>query len=395
MPHTRTLALALALAACGGGDKKNNNPPDAPMQPDSGTDSGSNATCTSLTAGMLDAAGFNPGAAVAFNGPGGDAGDGHPLTLQFEFYEPAADGSGSGSGSGSASGGALAGTFDLSQPDYQNYANCPICVIAYSTEEGGKIFFQKSGTITLTEDPTTNGHMIATISDLELQEVTIDQDYNSTPVADGQCATYGASLTFDHDKAPNAWTCDHAAYVDGTACDCVCGAPDPDCGQTPVRGQTVNGCTANQVCSADACLDVPANDLCAAATTLTLGTTVNGTTVGAYGDYSNGLEGQACTGFHQAGGDVAYMVHLTAATAYTVTLSGLGADFDASVSLLGPGAATVCDPDPITTCVAGADAGVEGQDETFTYTPTTTGDYYVIVDSFYPNESGAFTLKVE
>ena len=33
MPHTRTLALALALAACGGGDKKNNNPPDAPMQP--------------------------------------------------------------------------------------------------------------------------------------------------------------------------------------------------------------------------------------------------------------------------------------------------------------------------------------------------------------------------
>ena len=29
------------------------------------------------------------------------------------------------------------------------------------------------------------------------------------------------------------------------------------------------------------------------------------------------------------------------------------------------------------------------------YTPTTTGDYYVIVDSFYAAETGAFTLKVQ
>jgi hypothetical protein len=26
------------------------------------------------------------------------------------------------------------------------------------------------------------------------------------------------------------WTCDAAAYNDGTTCDCGCGLPDPDCG---------------------------------------------------------------------------------------------------------------------------------------------------------------------
>jgi hypothetical protein len=29
------------------------------------------------------------------------------------------------------------------------------------------------------------------------------------------------------------------------------------------------------------------------------------------------------------------------------------------------------------------------------FTPTTTGDYYVIVDSFYDDEFGAFTLLVQ
>lgn len=348
------------------------------MGQDSGTDTGSNGSeCTALTAGMLDAAGFNPGAAVAFNGPGGDAGDGHPLTLQFEFYEPES--------------GSLQGTFDLSGTDYQSYATCPICVLAYSNDGGGKLFFQKSGSITLTADPTVDGHLVATISNLELQEVTIDQELNTTPVAGGQCTTYGASLSLDHDKAPNAWTCEHSAYIDGAACDCMCGAPDPDCSGAAT---TTNGCTADQVCASATCIAPPA-DACADATTLTIGTPVLGTTVGATNNYSNGLDGATCTTFAQAGSDVAYMVHLTAGTAYTVSLSGVDPQFDVSLSLVGPGDATVCTADPITTCVAGSDTGVEGDDESLMFTPTTTGDYYVIVDSFYDDEFGAFTVLVQ
>jgi hypothetical protein len=353
-------------------------------QPDAAPDA---QMCTALTAGTFDVSTYTADQFEAFNATGGDPGDGHELTLSLEVYGGIED--------------SLMGTFDLSQGNQANYATCAVCVRAYSVDDTGAVikeFFQKSGSVTISADPLADGHLVASFSNVELQEVTVDRDggtFMSTPVPGGQCTTYGASFSIDHDKVPNAWTCDHAAYVDGTACDCACGAADPDCGDSPTRGQTVNGCTGTQVCGAGTCLDVPANDLCAAATTLTLGTAVTGTTVGAYGDYSNGLEGQTCTGFHQAGGDVTYMVHLTAGTAYTVTLSGLDATFDASVSLLGPGAATVCDPDPITTCVAGADAGTEGADETFTYTPATTGDYYVLVDSFYPTESGAFTLKVE
>jgi hypothetical protein len=393
MPHcgTRTLALALglALAACGGGDKKNPTP-DASMGQDSGTDTGSNASCTMLSQGMLDQAGYSPGVAVIYNGPGGDPGDGNQLTLQVEFWEP-----GSGSGSGSASP-ALEGTFDLSGADYQNYANCPICVVAYSVDADGqliKAFFQKSGTVTLTEDPTTNGHMNATFTNLELQEVTFDQDGNSTPVADGQCTTYGASLMLEHDKAPNAWTCAHDAYADGTNCDCVCGVEDLDCAQ---RTTVTNGCTADQVCKADACVAAAANDMCSTAQTITVGgAAVIGTTIGSYNDYDAGLEGAGCTGYSQPGEDVAYKVDLTANQTITVNLTGLAADKDMSISLVGPGAAATVCTDNITTCVKGADAGLAGENETFTYTATTAGTYYIIVDAWDLSQSGTFTLQVQ
>lgn len=381
---TRTLVLGLVLAACGGGDKKtNNNTPDASMQPDAPA-ADAPRSCTTLEEMNTDFVQYDDANQVlVFAGEGGDVGDGNALKMSFEFYGGIET--------------SLMGTFDLTQGNQSNYATCAICVRAYSQDADGNIikeFFQSGGSVTLSEDPLTNQHLIATFTDLQLQEVTVDRDggtFMSTPVAGGLCASYG-SPSIDHDKVPNAWTCQHAAYADGAACDCVCGLSDPDCAGHPA---TTNGCTGGQVCSNDACVAAAANDLCSSAVTLTLGTAVQGTTVGAYADYSNGLEGQTCTGYHQAGADVAYKVTLTANTQYTVTLSGLDAGFDGSVSLLGPGAATVCDPDPITACVAGADAAAEGQDETFTYTPTTTGDYYVIVDSFYTTESGAFTLTVQ
>jgi hypothetical protein len=339
-------------------------------------------TCATATVGTLDQVGYQPGQVIVYNGPGGDAGDGNALTVQFEFY------------SGIET--SLMGTFDLTQGNQNNYKTCAVCVRAYSLDSSGmpiKQFFQSGGSVTLTEDPLTNGHMIASFTNLQLQEVDIAQDYTSTPVANGLCASYGSPM-LDHDKAPNAWTCTQAGYLDGTTCDCVCGVSDPDC---DARTATTNGCTSGQVCSADACVTAAANDMCSGAQTITVGAAaVNGTTIGAYNDYDAGLEGMSCTGFGQPGQDVAYKVTLTANTQYTVTLSGLAADKDMAVALVGPGTDdSVCTANPITTCVAGADAGLAGADETFTYTPTATGTYYIIVDAYNGNQAGAFTLQVQ
>jgi hypothetical protein len=382
MPHTRTVALALALAACGGGDKKNPTPDASPPAVDAAPDA---RTCSSSQVMNTDFYTFDADTPVLiFHADGGDPGDGNPVTVSVELY-----------GGVEAS---LMGTFDLTQGNQANYSTCAVCVRAYSQDADGNLikeFFQSGGSVTISQDPLADQHLVATFTDLQLQEVTVDRDggtFASTPVANGLCTSYGSPM-IDHDKVPNAWTCAHTAYQDGN-CDCACGMIDTDCDGTST--QTVNGCTVDQpVCSSGVCAAAVANDTCTGAVTLTLGTAVQGTTVGAYADYNNGLEGDACATVAEAGPDVAYMVHLTAGTAYTVTLSGVDPNFDAGVALLGPGAASICAADPIATCVAGADAGFEGDPETFTYTPATTGDYYVLVDSYYPFETGAFTLKVE
>jgi hypothetical protein len=378
---TRTLALALALAACGGGDKKNNTP-DAPMGQVDAPAADSAPACAMLTYGAFDEVGYNPGNAIVFNGPGGDPGDGNQLTLQFELYKPDS--------------GALTGTIDLSQGDQANYQSCKVCVVAYSFNADcstDKVFFQKSGSVTFGEDPIANGHLIATFANLEMQEVTIAQDYTSTPVANGQCATYGASFMVDHDKAPNAWTCAHDAYADGTNCDCVCGTDDLDCA---ARTTVTNGCTTGQVCKADACVAAAANDMCSTAQAITVGgAAIQGTTVGAYNDYDAGLDGAGCTNYPQPGEDVAYSVDLTANQTITVTLSGLAADKDMAIALVGPETTpTVCS-DNITACVKGSDTGLTGANETFTYTATQAGTYYIIVDAYDVSQSGAFTLQVQ
>ncbi|MDB4959513.1 MAG: hypothetical protein JWO36_7082, partial [Myxococcales bacterium] len=118
-----------------------------------------------------------------------------------------------------------------------------------------------------------------------------------------------------------------------------------------------------------------------------------GTTVNALSNYDSGLETATCTGLSQPGGDVAYSVVLAASTAYTFTLTGVDPNLDPSISLVGPGAAAVCDVDPVN-CLAGADAGALGENETLHVTTTAAGTYYVIVDSFDTATSGTFTVKV-
>jgi hypothetical protein len=116
--------------------------------------------------------------------------------------------------------------------------------------------------------------------------------------------------------------------------------------------------------------------------------------VGAARNYNDGLQAPTCTGFSQPGPDVVYSLTLAQDQAITVTLSSLQATFDGAVALLGPGATAICDAAPITTCVKGADAGADGENETFTYTATAAGTYYILVDAWSAFEGGTFTLDV-
>lgn len=143
------------------------------------------------------------------------------------------------------------------------------------------------------------------------------------------------------------------------------------------------------------CVTPPINDTCGTATVLTIGTPVNGRTGGAAGDYNMGLEGAACTGLAQPGGDVAYTVVLTANQTITATLSNVSPTFDPSIAILGPGlAAAVCTTATPVTCLKGADAGEDAAGETFTFTATTAGTYFIIVDTFRRIRGGSFTLNV-
>lgn len=370
------LALVVGCGDDGGGG--HTTKPDAQVIADAGPDA---RACAAATPGTLDFVGEGNGVLV-WGGPAGDLG-GMTLEYQFEFYDGIES--------------SLQGTFDLTAGNQNNYATCAVCVRAFAKDTDGnivKVFFQSGGSITLTEDPFTNKKVVGSLTDLQLEEVTIDSEtYMSTPVPDGDCASFG-SYSVDHDRVPNAWTCDHAEWDAGTSCNCMCGVPDPDCN---LDNATVVGCTtAGDVCFNDACVAPPANLTCATADTIaTDGTPVNGTTIGATRTYDAGLDGDTCTGVPQRGPDVVYKLTLAQNQAITVTLSNVDPAFDAGIALVGPSDdPAICDASPITTCVAGADAGFEGDGETFTYTATTAGTYYLIVSSYYSFEAGTFTLTV-
>ena len=370
------LALAIGCGDDGGGG---NNTPDAHVITDVGPDARS---CTGVTPDTLDFLGAGNGVLAWGATVPGDLGDGLKLEYQFEFYDGIES--------------SLSGTFDLAAGNQNNYSTCAICVRAFGKDADGnivKLYFQSGGSITLTEDPFTNQKVVGSLTDLQLEEVTIaEQTYVSTPVPGGTCASFG-SYSVDHDRVPNAWTCDHAAWDEGTNCNCACGLPDPDC----ELDATVVGCTtAGDACFNDECVTPPDNISCAAAQAITTdGTPVTGTTIGANHKYDAGLDGDTCTGVAQRGRDVVYTMTLAQDQAITVALSNVDPAFDAGVALLGPSDdPAICDASPIATCVAGADAAFEGEGETFTYTAAAPGTYYLIVSSFYTTEAGAFTLTV-
>lgn len=137
----------------------------------------------------------------------------------------------------------------------------------------------------------------------------------------------------------------------------------------------------------------PANDTCETASLLLVSTVSTiGTTHDATPNYDSGT--QCIASFAQPGPDVAYSVLLINGQSYTVTVEP-EASYDASIYLVGPGSPSVCNATPLT-CLAGADMGAEGQIDSFQFTPSQSGTYYVIVDSFYTGYlgSGSFSIKV-
>jgi hypothetical protein len=365
-----------ALAACG--DNLRHEAPDAAAVADA-------SRCGMVSTGVVDISGyrkFSTGAErLRWVAPVTGLGSGgNQVQLIFEFWKGIENN--------------LTGTFDLTAGNQFNYLTCGICLLVLELDAQGQVartFFQSAGSITFSEDPFANQRLVASISNLELQEVVIESNASSTPVPGGTCASV-PPLMIDHDRVPNAWTCARGDYDAGGTCNCRCGTPDPECNDDAA---TVAGCTTGQACFADACVTPPPNDTCATATPLTIGTPMTGTTAGAKRDYNLGLDDpDTCTGSQQLGPDVVYSVTLTGGTPYTVTLSNVAPSYDGAIALVGPGAASLCDASPITTCVAGSDKPEFGKDESFTYTPATTGTYFIIVDGFAASVGGSFTIAV-
>lgn len=240
--HNYLLFAALGLVACS--SKKNNTPtPDAPnVQVDA-----AGPTCLTPTLGAVDINDPGDGTYIAWSGdatPDVSGASGNTSIYKYEFY----------TGTGLDPLGT--GPIDLSAGTQANYKSCSACVRMISSDASGAVakqFFQTGGTLTLTEDPFLNSKMVGTITGLTLTEVTIDSanGYTSTPVSGGTCISVG-NVTLNHDVVPNAWTCDHAKYNDGTTCDCACGLADPDC---DTASNPVAGCTGAQVCVNAACTD--------------------------------------------------------------------------------------------------------------------------------------------
>lgn len=134
--------------------------------------------------------------------------------------------------------------------------------------------------------------------------------------------------------------------------------------------------------SCQAAPPVPVNDACAGALELPCGLiNLAGTTSGATNDYSPGAGG--CTGFSANGGDVVYK--FTASPGYALDLT-YTSTADGSIYIISD-----CG-DPVASCIVGADDTLAGESEALTYLFSTSGTYYVILDSFGTGSFGDWTL---
>ncbi len=88
----------------------------------------------------------------------------------------------------SAGGATAAGTFTITDDDYDICANCVLVYQGCDADLANcaKTFFAQSGTLTITTFGESGGQFTGTLTDVTLVEVTIDGDFKTTPVADGE-----------------------------------------------------------------------------------------------------------------------------------------------------------------------------------------------------------------
>jgi hypothetical protein len=169
--------------------------------------------------------------------------------------------------------GGATGTFDLTENGDENYATCSRCILVIADPDGDRtVFYPSQGTLVIDSDSMPlAGTIDATVTNLKLVEVTIANDYTSTPVPGGACLTLASGTIqaepppcegfqcLDGECLPQAnWQCDEEpdcddgsdelptnplcvvpegwecseAYVGDGDCDCGCGAKDTDCSST-------------------------------------------------------------------------------------------------------------------------------------------------------------------
>jgi hypothetical protein len=164
--------------------------------------------------------------------------------------------------------GAATGDFMLGVDEEENYASCSRCVwlgVEFGTTSGGSAvyYFSTGGEMVVdAASDQMNGEPLVSLSDVTLEEVTIDFESGlSTPVNGGRCLHLAsASLTSPVVVVPPEWTC-MAEYYDDADCDCGCGAPDPTCtsGRVGACGYCPTGSCGDVECRG---VDIDDNAVC-------------------------------------------------------------------------------------------------------------------------------------
>ncbi|MBW2702643.1 MAG: hypothetical protein JRF33_17625 [Deltaproteobacteria bacterium] len=149
------------------------------------------------------------------------------------------------------------GSIDLASAGVNdNYRTCSQCMvvledIAADGSSVARYYFQESGSMVVSAGtPPQEGSLDVTLTDVTLVEVTIDAEYNSTPVAGGQClhitaATLSTGTVACVEGATQCagnviQTCTDGIWADGTDC----GDNNETCGMVDGTAQ----CQAAGVC---------------------------------------------------------------------------------------------------------------------------------------------------
>ncbi len=309
----------------------------------------------------------------------------------------------------------LDGTYDLGAGDNTNTSTCKQCVLGYHFDADGntdKIFFQESGSMTVTSGNANTPVSAGSVTTAKLVEISLDDNEVSTPVNGGDCIEIETGKTWAWDTSctendtrcngDKVETCSAAgiweettdcttannvcAQPEGGAASCVvCVADSKQCNadgnvETCKADQTgwevTETCTAPAVCSEDsfACevpfvcedhdLDGVGNDA-ANAMELTLPATDK-------------------TGYVCKDVDDWYKFDLTAGQSITIDLTFTHDDGDIDLKLYSDPAA-----DAVET------SGSMDDNEQITFTATDAGTYYLQIVSHYVDEGNSYTLNIQ